>query len=320
MRICIIGRTSWLLSTARHLDAEGFQIPLVVTAAGDSSYGVGIEDFRAQARGLGAKFFVWPDVSTQDIAVEARNLECDMAVSINWPVLMPPSLLASFRQGVLNAHAGDLPKYRGNACPNWAILRGEKRVALTIHQMDEGLDSGPIVLKEFLEITSATYIGDIYQWLSDVIPQSFTQAVNLIRDKAFTPFPQPADPSLALRAFPRRPSDGLVDWSRSVEEVARLVRASSHPFDGAFSFLEGGPRVSIWRAVPIASETAFLAIPGQVCLQLEGDPVIACGDGLLRLTDISIGRLPHMPSARKVLSSFRNRLTSQQSLEKVSSY
>ena len=88
-----------------------------------------------------------------------------------------------------------------------------------------------------------------------------------------------------------------------------LTRTSPHPFTGAFCMLEGDQRVTIWRANPIVHPGAFLAVPGQVCYRIGIDPVIACGDGVLQLTDVTVEGVADAEDAkRQVLASLRTRL------------
>lgn len=309
MRVCVMGRTKPLIRAAQSLTEAGHEVKLVWTAKPESFYSASARDFEDLAQSLEAEFMMSPETPTRAGIDRLRKLDCDVAVSVNWPILIPAELIQVFPHGVLNAHAGDLPRYRGNACPNWAILNNEARIALTVHKMDEHLDTGPIVLKKFLSIDTSTYIGDVYAWLGQEIPAAFLEALDLLQDPAFSPQLQSTDPTEALRTYPRRPSDGFIYWERSTTAIHRLIRASSHPFAGAFTFLEYGPRVTVWRAELMEDGGSFLSVPGQVCYAIDGDPVIACGDGLLVLTDLSIGGQSHSESRLEVMSSLRHRLT-----------
>ena len=95
-----------------------------------------------------------------------------MAISVNWPNLLTPEVLDLFPDGVWNAHAGDLPRYRGNAAPNWAILSGEDAVILTIHRMSAGLDEGPILAQRSFPLDETTYISDVYAFLDEAVPHA----------------------------------------------------------------------------------------------------------------------------------------------------
>ncbi len=114
------------------------------------------------------------------------------------------------------------------------------------------------------------------------------RSVEDLNEGTLKPEPQSADPDDVLRTFPRRPEDSRLDWSWSTERILRMIRASSHPFAGAISYLEGERRVTIWRAERHDYATRFLAVPGQVCLKSDEHPVIACADGMVRLTDVEV--------------------------------
>jgi len=309
MRLAVIGRTRALLRATELLHAAGHELTFIWTAEAEPFYAAPAEDFQALANRLNLPCRVSARLNTADARALLAASRSDLAVSINFPGLIGPEILELFPGGILNAHAGDLPRYRGNACPNWAILNGEERVGLTIHQMAPQLDAGPIIMKDYLPLTSETYIGDIYAWLERRIPEMFLAAVNGLADNSLRPQPQPDDPRLALRVFPRRPEDGLINWAAPAETVMRVVRANSRPFAGAFTRLEGQRKVVIWRARPWDPGYAYCAVPGQVCLAEAGDPVIACGNGMIRLLEVGgDGGATEAEIKQAILSSLRHRL------------
>jgi methionyl-tRNA formyltransferase len=310
MKIAVLGRTRWLVEAGDLLRQAGHAIVAVATAQAEPFYKCGPEEFellslRCKADYLGV-------VSLSDPAIRARlaAAQAELAVSINWPVVLGANVLDLFPRGVLNVHCGDLPRYRGNACANWAILNGEARIGLCVHMMTPGeVDAGPILLRDYLPISDATYIGDVYAWLDRRVPALLSDAASGFARGEIAPVPQPDDPMLALRCYPRRPEDGRIDWREPVARVHRLVRASSRPFAGAFAYLEDGHRVTIWRARPFACRTPFCAVPGQVMLRFEGDPVIACGAGALRLEEVEVEGVAPDDSKPVVGRSLRARLT-----------
>lgn len=302
MRIALIGRTAGLLNAGRRARAAGHDIGLVWTVAGEGQHGASPNDFSALATECGSVFH-----AGARLPVELRAAAgCDIALSINWPVLLPAAVLNGFPLGILNAHAGDLPRFRGNACPNWAILHGEPHVGLCIHLMVEALDAGPVALRERFPLEEDTYVGDVYRWIMARIPEMFVTAAEGLA--AGTLQPELQEEADALRCYPRRPADSRIDWSASADTVLRLVRASSHPFDGAFTTLEGERRLTVWRASHVDAGR-ILAMPGQVCFRQEGAPVIATGQGCLRLDEILLEGAPDEDAARHaVLRSLRHRL------------
>jgi methionyl-tRNA formyltransferase len=286
VKVAAFGRTHWLYDSILHLHERGHEIVGIATARAAPEYRVDEHDFERLARELGCVF----------AATVEQLPDAEIAISVNWPKLVPQSLLDRFPRGVLNAHLGDLPRFRGNAAPNWAILLGEPRVVLTVHRMDAGLDSGPILAQHALPLDDSVYIGDVYAWADKVVPETFAEALTA------EPRPQEGEP---LRVYPRRPEDALLDWNRSAEELARVVRASSEPFAGAFTELEGR-RLVVWRAHAEPLPHAAVGIPGQVAEVREREAAVLTGDGLLVLEDVQLGaaRAP----AASVLTSTRLRL------------
>lgn len=200
---------------------------------------------------------------------------------MNWISVIPKSFLDLFKHGVINLHQGDLPRYKGNACPNWAILNGESRIGLTIHKMDEDLDSGPIILKRYLNIDDNTYIGDVYHFIKESTSQMFIDAIDLLSN-GFVPKPQQG---VSLRCYTRRPSDSEIDWHDSAEYIHRLIRASSHPFAGAYTFLDGHKFV-IWCAEwtdTIGYEVC--AVEGQIVSVGQDTITVSTGDGFIKITE-----------------------------------
>jgi UDP-4-amino-4-deoxy-L-arabinose formyltransferase/UDP-glucuronic acid dehydrogenase (UDP-4-keto-hexauronic acid decarboxylating) len=148
------------------------------------------------------------------------------------------------------------------------------------------VDAGSVFARERFPLADDTTIGDVYAWLDKAIPELFVKAVERSADPSFCPEHQRTDSVRPLRCHPRRPEDGLIDWSRSSIEIGRLVRASSKPFSGAFTFIEGEERVTIWRARPVELAHEVLAVPGQIMGRGEGTGVlVACGSGVMEILE-----------------------------------
>ncbi|MGX5735310.1 methionyl-tRNA formyltransferase [Bosea thiooxidans] len=303
MRLAIIGRTEMLYQAALSAVADGHEIVLVATAAVVSPEStVGIADFEKLARRHGALFLKASRFSSEHVAViRATAPEC--GVTMNWPTMIGPDIVDCFPRGIINAHGSDLPEFRGNACPNWAILAGKDRIGLTFHFIDPfGLDTGDVVHQSFIRNHDELYIGDVYDWLREAVPRGFCQSLMRLQEPGFKAEKQ--DETRATRAYPRRADDGRLVFERSAEHLHRLIRASSRPFSGAFCFYEGGDAMRVWRATRIAPPVPIFAVPGQI-MHFEGDaPVIACGDGnALRFDEYE------MESGNILRRSVRSRLT-----------
>ena len=284
MRYVAFGRTHWLFDSILALDKSGHEVTLIGTAPASPEYRVDEEDFERLANRLGCQFFNDTSINRLEHVDLARSLGVDVAISVNWPTLIGVEMRTAFKNGVINAHAGDLPRFRGNACPNWAILNGENNVVLSLHQMNADLDAGPILQKKNFPLTESTYIGDVYQFLDQAIPKSFVEVFAQMEYGSLVLAEQSRDPAHSLRCFPRVPTDNGINWSNSATEIAKLVRASSKPFAGAFALMMG-ERLIIWRARAESMPYSSLGVCGQVVRTDadRGEAWILCGEGVLVL-------------------------------------
>ena len=304
MRFAAIGRTRTLLNSIRLLIERGHTLSCIATSKTPSYCGTSPEEFDRIAKDHHVPL-IYGSALEHSLGV-LNYTRTDVAISVNWPTLITGPLLSTFKHGILNAHAGDLPRYRGNAVANWAILNGESQIGLAIHRMVEELDAGPIYQKSFFQLNSQTYIGDVYDWIEQETPELFARTLDSLPSGTVSPLDQSNSRVTPLRAFPRKPEDSRIDWSNSNEYNHRLIRASSRPLSGAFATTESDETIIIWRAELYAPPYEFLAVPGQVCENIEGDPLIACGSGMLRLTEVTDAQ--EQDARPIILSSMRNRL------------
>lgn len=308
MRVLALGRTQVLHRTIGALEAAGHDVVLVLTAAASDHYAVGPEDFRDLAAEIGATFRRPDSVNDPETVALVRDHAPEVGVSVNWPTIVESELRAAVDRGIVNSHAGDLPRYRGNAAPNWAIINGEDEVVFTLHLMDDGLDMGPVLLKHACPLTPETYIGDVYAYSRATTPQKFVDAVDGLKSGEIEPTPQPTDPDAALRCYPRQPEDSRIDWAMPAARIARLVRASAEPLDGAYTYLDGH-RLTIWRARAEPAPTPYLGTPGQVAERrpIPGEVAVVTDDGFLVIEEAELEREGRV-SATGVIESARTRL------------
>lgn len=305
MRVAIIGRTEILYATARLLLGLGHEIGLVVTAKEAPEYTKTSQDFRLFSEGNDIPFFHTPKISE---CLEILNSlpKMDIGVSYNYPGIVPQDIIECFPLGILNAHGGDLPKYRGNACQAWAILQGEDRIGLCIHRMIGGeLDSGDIIARDYCPLTIDTKITEINSWMFKRIPELFVHSLErLNEDSKYILEKQSTDPQAALRCYPRKPEDGKIVWSASNVEILRLVNASNKPYAGAYCEFQG-EKLIVWGA-ELAPEENCLAVPGQITCVSDDFVEVAAGVGKLRLKLVEFLGEVHRPN--KLIRSIRQRL------------
>lgn len=289
MRVVILGRSEAMYDTAIHLRSHGHDIAAIITAKGAPEYSRQAGDFEELAAQWGVPYFYAPRLTGDDI--QRLAAEADIGVSVNYSSIIPSDVIGAFPLGILNAHGGDLPRYRGNACQAWAILNGERRIGLCIHRMVGGeVDAGDIVAREYMPVSGDTRIGDVVSWIGQRIPPLFeTSLSHLQQDPSYVLERQSKNPQDALRCYPRLPEDGLLDWKQPATALQRLVNASSEPYEGAFCTLNG-QKMIVWRAALADDDERFLAVPGQViAIDEEGCITVAAGEGKLRVTECQIG-------------------------------
>jgi len=307
MRVAVIGRTEILYETALLLRQRGHEISCILTAKEAPEYARTAKDFRRLSEHWGVPFAQGARILEH--ADFLRASASDIAVSMNYPGIVPQQVIDIFPLGILNAHGGDLPRYRGNACQAWAILNGESRIGLCIHKMIGGeLDSGDIIARDYLPIDLSTKVTQVWKWMRERIPALMLEAAErLAREPGYVLERQSKDPAAALRCYPRRPEDGRIDWHRPAIEVLRLINASNKPYAGAFCEYEGR-KLIIWDAALVEDDENFCAVPGQVLAVGAGHVDMACGTGKLRLFKVQLEGGSEIGPDR-LISSIRMRLT-----------
>lgn len=307
MNVAALGRTQMLYDTIERL-ARNHDISIIVTTEGQPEYSIDVSDFEELAADVNAEFHNTLDIAGKEMLTRFTETECDVAVSVNWQRLIPADVLDHFEYGVLNAHAGDLPRYRGNAAPNWALINGENEVVITIHRMIPELDAGPIFAQRPIPVNEQTTIGEIYNKLYELTPELFAEVVDGLDMGTVEATPQPTDDEEVLRTYPRIPKDSEIDWEQSATRLDRIIRASSEPFFGAYTYL-GTDKVRIWSARVEVPDFEYLGTPGQVAERRpgSGEVAVVTGDGFLILEEVQLEDGDRQ-SPTEVITSNRTRL------------
>jgi len=197
----------------------------------------------------------------------------DVMVVAAYGLLLPPEALAIPPRGCLNIHASLLPRWRGAAPIQRAILAGDARTGITIMRMDAGLDTGPMLLQRELPIGEHDTTGTLTQALAELGARCIVEALASLDGLRA----KPQDAAAATHAPKVAKREAAIDWSRSSAEIDRQVRAFD-PAPGAETLAEGQP-LKVWRARPAAGRGQ----PGEVIAADMGGIVVACGDAALRL-------------------------------------
>jgi methionyl-tRNA formyltransferase len=225
----------------------------------------------AESHGLAVR----SPTSLRDAEAQAEfaAIEADAAVVAAYGLILPSPILAAPRLGCLNVHASLLPRWRGAAPIQRAILAGDRETGITIMQMDEGLDTGPILLQQAIPILPDTTAGELTEQLASLGARLMIEALDGVVAGRLAPRPQPSD-GVTYAAKLRR-DEARLDWRKPADALERQVRAFD-PWPGAW-FEGGGERLRVLRAA--AEPQAMRAPPGTV---LDDRLAVACGAGVLR--------------------------------------
>jgi methionyl-tRNA formyltransferase len=205
-------------------------------------------------------------------ALEAlRRLAPEVQVIVAYGQILPRAVIELPRRGTINVHASLLPRYRGAAPIQWAIAAGEAETGVTTMQIDEGLDTGPVLLSRATPIAPDETAADLEPRLARLGATLLIETLRAIEDGAVQPVPQ--DHSRASFAPVLRKEDGRIDWGRRAEEIARRVRGFQ-PWPGCTTFL-GGRALKVLRARPAAAGSGE---PRMVVSIEPAGVVVACGE------------------------------------------
>jgi methionyl-tRNA formyltransferase len=225
----------------------------------------------ALARHYDLPIFTPATLRTADAQSAFASLALDAAVVAAYGLILPPPILAAPRFGCLNVHGSLLPRWRGAAPIQRAILAGDRETGITIMQMDAGLDTGPILLQSAVPIGEETTARDLHEQLATLGAQLMQQALDRLAAGTLSPRPQPAEGATYATKLNR--DEGGLDFRLSAVVLARAVRALN-PWPGTW-FEASGERLKVMAAEVMPSR-------GEPGLVIDDRLTIACGEGALR--------------------------------------
>ncbi len=285
MRLIFIGTgdiglpsLEWLIATAKH------ELVGVVTQP-DKPAGrrLVLTPPQVKVHALAAGLTVLQPPKIRQAVEELRAFGADAAIVAAYGQLLSPEVLRVPRLGCLNLHASLLPRHRG-ASPIQAVIReGDVETGMTVMYMDEGLDTGDLLLMERTPVLADDTGGRLHDRLAALAPVALERALDLLEAGVAPRVPQ--DPALATHCGKLRREDGRLDWSRSAVELERLVRAYD-PWPGTFTRLANGAALKIHRA-SVLQATGLAGVPGEVlAADSKTGLIVQCGDGCLRLEEV----------------------------------
>jgi len=287
-----MGTPSFAVPTLRAIHESNHELIGVVTQP-DKPRGrgrkLGISPVKELAMGLRLPI-MQPETTRDEAFIEEVNrMSPDLIVVAAYGRMLTRELLDLPPHGCINVHASLLPKYRGAAPIQWAIVNGERRTGVTVMKMDEGMDTGDILLTQEVGITDTDTAQSLHDKLAQVGAGLVINALDGVERGTIRPAPQ--ENSMASYAPPLKKEDGLIDWSRAAREIYNRIRGLD-PWPGAFTYLRGS-RLKVFSGEVIDEEVRDR--PGKV-VQSEPEGVkVSTGTGFLVIEEVQLEGRKRMP-------------------------
>ena len=296
MRIVFVGSGAFAIPTLRWLAESEYQIPLVVTQPARGA-GRGRRQVRTPVAAIASELELdlleVENINTPDVVARLRSLEARVGLVIAFGQMLRSELLASVPGGFINLHASLLPKYRGAAPINWAILRGEERTGCTVFRIDERMDTGEILIARWTHIKPEETAGELHDRLAGIGTDAVQAALALYADAAL-PEGTPQDDAEATTAPKLRKSDGFVRFDQPGRNVASHICGMT-PWPGASARFEATDGrwedVQLMRARPAEDPSGPAMAPGTIDTRRH----VAVADGFIEILEIK-------PSSGRVMS------------------
>jgi methionyl-tRNA formyltransferase len=278
LRLIFMGTPDFAVPTLVELAARGHDIASVYTRAGKPAgrgMAVQVTPVEREARRLGLSVLTPASLKSAEAQGEFRAHNADAAVVIAYGLILPKAILEAPKLGCFNVHASLLPRWRGAAPINRAIMAGDDETGVTIMKMDEGLDTGAVAMAERLGVAPDMTAGELHDALARLGADLMARALAALERGSLALAPQPAQGVSYAAKIAN--SETRIDWSKPWKQVHDHIRGLS-PFPGAW-FELGGVRIKALRSTKGEGAGA----PGTV---LDDRLTIACGAGAVRLTQV----------------------------------
>ncbi len=259
---------------------RGVNVVALVTHEDNPNEKIWFRTPAAAARERAIPVYTPENVNTPEWRTRFAALQPDLILSVYYRHMIGTKILGLARLGAFNLHGSLLPKYRGRAPINWAVLHGETRIGMTLHRMVAKADAGAVVDHEGVEIGPRDTAEQAFRKVLPCGRRVLARQLDALLAGNAPETPQ--DETQATYFSGRKPEDGRIDWTQGSRRIFNLIRAVTDPYPGAFTEVGGG-RLMVWWAEPDSPATAGRrGRPGEV---LGVDPLtVATGDGALELT------------------------------------
>lgn len=285
MRVIYMGTPDFSVGALEEIIKAGHEVVLVVTQP-DKPKGRGKEmaftPVKECAIAHGIEVFQPRKIREPENVEFLRKYNADIMVVAAFGQILPKSILEMTKYGCINIHASLLPKYRGAAPIQWSVINGDEVTGVTIMKMDEGIDTGDMILKREVEITTEETGGGLFDKLAEIGGPLVVEAMDMIEKGTAVYTPQDHEKATHVSMISKE--FGEIDWGKSAAEIERLIRGLN-PWPSAFTKLNG-KTFKIWKAEVINESSSATA--GCICHVGKKDMHVQTGDGILALKEVQL--------------------------------
>ncbi|MBE6094916.1 MAG: methionyl-tRNA formyltransferase [Schwartzia succinivorans] len=295
LRLGYFGDGAWATKALLKIEANpAFSVAFIVLR-----YRMPDKELGALAQKLKIPCFCVPDVNASDFLDTIRAFSVDINVSMSFDQILKSAIIQLAPKGFINCHAGALPFYRGRNILNWALINGEKQFGVTVHYVDEGIDTGDIILQRFAPILREDRYGDLLNKASDLCAETLYDALVQIDEGQVQAIPQKAIHPVGFYCSARKDGDELIDWAWDSERIYNFVRGIAEPAPGARTFCAGKEYI-VDRVALIENAPNYLDTSGNIVGKSESGITVKTGDSTILIT-----RLLTVERQKVELSMFR---------------
>ncbi|MBE5887688.1 MAG: methionyl-tRNA formyltransferase [Lachnospiraceae bacterium] len=285
MKIIFMGTPDFAVGTLEAIIKAGHEVVLVVTQPDKPKGRSGALQFtpvKECALAHNIEVFQPTRIRLEENVEHLRKYDADIIVVAAFGQILPKSILEMKKYGCINVHASILPKYRGAAPIQWAVINGDEVTGVTIQQMDVGVDTGDIILIKELAIAKDETGGGLFDKLAIVGAEACVEALEQIASGTATRTPQNHEEATHVSMISKE--FGEIDWNRSAVEIERLIRGLN-PWPSAYTTLEG-KTFKIWKARVIAEGSSYG--PGRITKVTKDSILVQTGEGQLELLEVQL--------------------------------
>jgi len=277
MKILFFGDSHWSANSLVSLVENGWTITGVVLRKKTSD-----DSLESTAGKLGLDIYQPEKCNSEEFVRTVKMLTPDLNLSVSYDQILKKQIIDSAPKGFINFHAGKLPYYRGRNIINWAIINGEKEIGLTAHFVDEGIDTGDIILQKTIAIEWEDSYAEVLGNVTMKFPDLVSETVSLIESGQFN---RKKQSHLIGTYFPKRmPGDEWIDWRDTSLNIYYKIRAISRPGPGARTVMDG-KTIVVWRSTYDPEWPLYNAIPGAIVGIEEEGIRVKTGNSTIILND-----------------------------------